>query len=88
MIESRSDAGATAAEEHPPELPLGARAPGTRRPRRLPESDDIDRLYGLEPVFERGATDALAATGFVAVQCPYCGERVRSASQGRHLNPA
>jgi hypothetical protein len=49
------------------------------RPRRPPESDDIDRLYGLEPVFEPGATDALTATGFVAVQCPYCGESFETA---------
>jgi len=49
------------------------------QPRKPSESDDIDRLYGLEPVFEPGTTDALTATGFVAVQCPYCGESFETA---------
>lgn len=45
----------------------------TARPR------DIDRLYGLEPVFEpgepaagEGGSDALES--FADVTCPYCGE--------------
>jgi predicted RNA-binding Zn-ribbon protein involved in translation (DUF1610 family) len=36
---------------------------------------DIDRLYGLEPVFEPGeeaGSDALES--FADITCPYCGE--------------
>lgn len=43
---------------------------------------DIDRLYGLEPVFEPGAdagSDDLQR--YVDVQCPYCGEQI-----GVHLD--
>lgn len=40
----------------------------------LTEQSSIDDLYGLEPVFEPGATSA-GITQFVTVQCPYCGER-------------
>lgn len=39
--------------------------------------EDIDRRYGLEPVFEPGAeagSDALE--GFVDVACPYCNESI------------
>jgi hypothetical protein len=39
------------------------------------DSDEIDALYGLEPVIEPGRTDASSPTEFVTVQCPYCGER-------------
>src|SRR5436190_17000180 len=37
---------------------------------------EVDELYGLEPVIgmEPISTDKSMATGFVAVQCPYCGE--------------
>ena len=38
---------------------------------------DIDRLYGLEPVFEPGpeaGNDALQR--YVDVECPYCGEQI------------
>ena len=42
---------------------------------------DIDRLYGLEPVFEpgeptteQGGSDALES--FADVTCPYCGETI------------
>jgi hypothetical protein len=35
---------------------------------------EIDELYGLEPVIEPGGADASGAAGFVLVQCPYCGE--------------
>ena len=38
---------------------------------------DIDRLYGLEPVFEPGevaGTDALER--FLDIECPYCGELI------------
>lgn len=38
---------------------------------------DIDRLYGLEPVFEPGkeaGSDALES--FTEIACPYCGEMI------------
>jgi Cysteine-rich CPXCG len=38
---------------------------------------NIDRLYGLEPVFEPGegpGSDALER--FVDIECPYCAERI------------
>ena len=38
------------------------------------DRDSIDRLYGLEPVWEP-AESGPAADAFVAVLCPYCGER-------------
>jgi len=42
------------------------------------EAQDIDQLYGLEPVYEPDA--ALRVTlhpeEFVPVQCPWCGERL------------
>ncbi|MBS0613919.1 MAG: CPXCG motif-containing cysteine-rich protein [Proteobacteria bacterium] len=43
---------------------------------------DIDRLYGLEPVFEPGSeagSDALQR--YADVECPYCGEQI-----GVHLD--
>ena len=42
--------------------------------------EDIDQLYGLEPVFEpgEGGRDGLEPEKFVAVQCPYCGERLET----------
>jgi hypothetical protein len=43
-------------------------------PAREPQEPDIDELYGLEPVFEPGAGDSDEPSGFVRVQCPYCGE--------------
>ena len=43
------------------------------------DSDSIDQLYGLEPVFEPSALDArIAPEEFVAVRCPYCGERLET----------
>src|SRR5579862_320881 len=43
----------------------------------------IDALYGLEPVFEPGAAEAVCAesgvTRFESVQCPYCGETFETA---------
>jgi hypothetical protein len=40
---------------------------------------DIDRLYGLEPVYEPGkGLPALLPEEFVSVQCPYCGERLET----------
>ena len=49
-----------------------------RRITRLDE-ESIDRLYGLEPVFEPGSGDRrVAPEEFVAVRCPYCGERLET----------
>jgi hypothetical protein len=42
-----------------------------------PRETDIDRLYGLEPVFEPGqeaGSDALEQ--FVDISCPYCAETI------------
>ena len=44
-----------------------------------PSADDIDRLYGLEPVYE----PALSSGGcepeeIVAFRCPHCGERLQT----------
>jgi hypothetical protein len=41
-----------------------------------PDEAVIDELYGLEPVFEPGA--GLQPTEFVAVLCPWCGERLET----------
>lgn len=46
----------------------------TRRSQEPLDSQAIDALYGLEPVFEPGRTDGLNATEYVTIQCPYCGE--------------
>jgi hypothetical protein len=40
------------------------------------DSDSIDRLYGLEPLWEPGAQPHLSPEEFIAVRCPYCGERL------------
>jgi hypothetical protein len=52
---------------------------GTARPRAL-EPAEIDRLYGLEPVFEPGDSPSgvITATESVSVRCPYCGEAVHT----------
>ena len=42
--------------------------------RKTTDSDAIDRLYGLEPVFEPESDGSAGLTQFVTVQCPYCGE--------------
>ena len=44
------------------------------------DADSIDRLYGLEPVYEPGEGGALslAPEEFVAVRCPWCGERLET----------
>jgi hypothetical protein len=44
------------------------------------DSDSVDRLYGLEPVYEPGAesSTSLAPEEFVAVRCPWCGERLET----------
>jgi hypothetical protein len=47
----------------------------TRRIASL-DAHQIDRLYGLEPVYEPATQRAgVAAEQFVAARCPYCGER-------------
>jgi hypothetical protein len=41
----------------------------------LPDPETVDRLYGLEPVYEPAASVASdAGTEYVTVDCPYCGE--------------
>jgi hypothetical protein len=47
--------------------------------RRIVSADaqDIDQLYGLEPVFEPD-THRRDAEKFVPVRCPYCGERLET----------
>lgn len=47
----------------------------TRRIGRL-DARSIDVLYGLEPVYEPGG--GLLPEQFVAVQCPFCGERLET----------
>jgi len=48
-----------------------------RRRITSPDATDIDRLYGLEPVYEPGArATGVPAEEFVAFACPYCGERL------------
>ena len=43
------------------------------------DAQDIDQLYGLEPVFEPGqGRAAVEPEQFVPVQCPYCGERLET----------
>jgi len=44
------------------------------RPAVPVDAEAIDALYGLEPVYEPGGSDA-ELSGFVTVDCPYCGER-------------
>ena len=49
-----------------------------RRITRL-DAQSIDRLYGLEPVWEPATGQArVAPEEFVAVRCPYCGERMET----------
>jgi Cysteine-rich CPXCG len=49
-----------------------------RRISRL-DAQSIDKLYGLEPVWEPGSAPAgLTPEEFVAVRCPYCGERLQT----------
>jgi len=51
----------------------------TRTPRKSADSQAIDALYGLEPVFEPGGSGSSSATEFVTIQCPYCGEQCATA---------
>jgi hypothetical protein len=49
--------------------------------RRIADLDarSVDSLYGLEPVYEPGKGGAgVLPEEFVAVQCPYCGERLET----------
>jgi hypothetical protein len=49
--------------------------------RRIAQLDpaSIDQLYGLEPLWEPdGPGRHLAPEEFVAVRCPYCGERLET----------
>jgi hypothetical protein len=48
-----------------------------RRITRL-DGASIDRLYGLEPVWEPAAGQRVTPEQFVAVLCPYCGERLET----------
>jgi hypothetical protein len=43
---------------------------------RKRQTQDVDELYGLEPVFEPGGDGAPSPGGLWSrtVQCPYCGE--------------
>lgn len=45
-----------------------------------PDGAVIDELYGLEPVFEPGSAPGAGVqpTEFVAVLCPWCGERLET----------
>ena len=53
-----------------------SRQPSTGDNLRRSSPQDIDALYGLEPVFEpSGAGQSLATAEFHSIQCPYCGER-------------
>ena len=48
---------------------------------RIQQLDEasIDHLYGLEPIWEPAAgVPPLALEEFVAVACPYCGERLET----------
>jgi Cysteine-rich CPXCG len=52
--------------------------PLKRRIKNL-DASSIDSLYGLEPVYEPGkGLPGLLPEEFVAVQCPYCGERLET----------
>jgi hypothetical protein len=42
------------------------------------DQDEIDRLYGLPPVYEPGTAGAVCPEERVAYRCPYCGERLET----------
>jgi len=48
-----------------------------RRITRL-DGRSIDELYGLPPVWEPGTPPGLLPEEFVAVRCPWCGERLQT----------
>jgi hypothetical protein len=56
-------------------------SPLERLRRRISRLDgrSIDELYGLEPVWEPGqGPKGVCPEEFVAVRCPYCGERLQT----------
>lgn len=58
------------------------RRPGKPRPPEL-DPAEIDRRYGLEPVFEPGGSspqgaDHIRQEETVPIRCPYCGEEVHT----------
>lgn len=42
---------------------------------------NVDRLYGLEPIYEPDDAAAVTALPFVELQCPSCGETI-----GTHID--
>ncbi len=43
---------------------------------KSPEITEIDRLYGLDPVYEAGSDPRMVAlSAFAKIRCPYCFER-------------
>jgi len=55
---------------------LSSKTKSAKQPRDSTARDaaqDIDALYGLEPVFEPGASSG-ELLQFVTISCPYCGE--------------
>jgi hypothetical protein len=42
------------------------------------DGESIDELYGLEPVWEPAHGKRLTPEEFVAIRCPYCGERLET----------
>jgi hypothetical protein len=50
-----------------------------RTPRKPPDPQAIDALYGLEPVIEPGGSGSSSAMDFVTIQCPYCGQQFGTA---------
>ena len=55
----------------------GADLAGLRRRITSPTPEEIDRLYGLPPVYEPGeAHPGIHPEERVAFACPYCGERL------------
>lgn len=42
------------------------------------DGQSIDELYGLEPVWEPAGGARVTPEEFVAVRCPYCGERLET----------
>jgi Cysteine-rich CPXCG len=42
------------------------------------DNDSVDQLYGLEPVWEPAGGTRVAPEEFVALPCPYCGERLET----------
>jgi len=43
---------------------------------KMPDADEINARYGLEPVYEAGSDPRMQPLGhFVSVRCPHCFER-------------